>query len=82
MSLQTLNLVVTTGAVKILIKLVLVKCKNAEGQREQRSLGFSCVVFAYMSYLSVVMRQFCPFGGSSLCIATREVPLWPGKREE
>lgn len=79
--MQTLDLVVTTIMLKILIKYALVHWRGMESQRAGRGVGFSCVLFAYMTYLAVAMREFCPVGEafSTLCFSTWSIPLFWGE---
>lgn len=65
----------------ILIKHVAVRWRGLEGHREGKMVGFSCVLFAYMTYLAVAMREFCPAGESfsTLCFTTRSIPLFWGE---
>ncbi|CAM9986754.1 unnamed protein product, partial [Scytosiphon promiscuus] len=62
---QTLALVVTTEMVGMLIKLALAKRKGASSEPERKALGFSGVVFAYMTHTAVAMDEYCPFGRGS-----------------
>ncbi|CBJ33566.1 conserved unknown protein [Ectocarpus siliculosus] len=72
----SLDLVVTTIMVVMVIKHALVKWRGVESQREGKAVGFSCVLFAYMTYLAVAMREFCPIG--TLCFSTYSIPMFWG----
>ncbi|CAN0250236.1 unnamed protein product [Pylaiella littoralis] len=76
----SLNLVVSTIMLVMLAKHALVKWRGLESHRERGAVGFSCVLFAYMTYLAVAMREFCPVGESlsMLCFSTRSIPLLGG----
>ncbi|CAN0411714.1 unnamed protein product, partial [Hapterophycus canaliculatus] len=76
----SLDLVVTTIMLVMLAKHALVRWRGVQGQREGLAVGFSCVIFAYMTYLAVAMRQFCPAGASfsSLCFETWSIPMFGG----
>lgn len=54
---------------------------GAERHRSQPMVGFSCVLFAYMTYLAVAMREFCPVGESlsALCFSTWGIPMFWGE---
>ena len=75
---QTINLVVATGAVKILILLWLVKKRKMEERRGQLSLGFSCVLFACITYGAVLKDEYCPFPNQNMCFKTRGIPILAG----
>ncbi|CAM9521570.1 unnamed protein product [Hapterophycus canaliculatus] len=55
----TLTLVVITKMVGILIKYAIVKRKGVEGKPHQMSVGFSCVLFGYMTYAAVIVAALC-----------------------
>ncbi|CAN0161935.1 unnamed protein product, partial [Ectocarpus sp. 12 AP-2014] len=76
----SLDLVVTTIMLVMVIKHALVKWRGVESQREGKAVGFSCVLFAYMTYLAVAMREFCPIGQSfsTLCFSTWSIPMFWG----
>lgn len=77
---KSLDLVVTTIMLVMLVKHALVKWRGNQAQREGKAVGFSCVIFAYMTYLAVAMRQFCPMGEgfSTLCFETWSIPMFGG----
>ncbi|CAM9819415.1 unnamed protein product [Scytosiphon promiscuus] len=72
----TLALVVTTEMVDMLIKLALVKRNGASSEPERKALGFSGVLFAYMTYAAVAMDEYCPFGNASRCFKTWRLPIF------
>ena len=78
-STQSLDLVVTTIVLVMLIKHFMIKWGRVENQRQGKAVGFSCVIFAYMTYWAVAMGQFCPLGPSfsTLCFNTWHIPM-PG----
>lgn len=79
-SRQTLNLVVTTIAVAVLIQLVLVKKKGMESLRRQMAVGFSCVLFAFLTYAAIFMDEFCPLPDPDVCFKTWGVPIFGGRK--
>lgn len=76
---QTLDLVVTTIMVVIVAKYFLVKSRGSEAQRIGKAVGYSCVLFAHMTYLAVAMGRFCPIG-EGLCFDTWTLPMPGGER--
>lgn len=48
--------------------------------QQQKAVGFSCVLFAYITYAALVMNEFCftPFGQSEYCFETWRVPIFGG----
>ncbi|CAN0541300.1 unnamed protein product, partial [Laminaria digitata] len=78
---QSLDLVVTTILLVMVVKHFLIKWGGMESHRRGMAVGFSCVIFAYMTYLAVAMREFWlpplpvnlgPFG--SLALAQMIMP--------
>lgn len=67
-------MVVTTGAVKIIILFWLVKKKKMASQGAQLSLGFSCVLFACMTYTALRTEKFC-LEIWDVCFKTWEIPV-------
>lgn len=65
----------------MLAKHALVKWRGLERQRLQPMVGFSCVLFAFMTYLAVAMREFCPLGESfsAVCFSTWGIPMFWGE---
>lgn len=78
---QTLNLVVATIMLLLVIKYFILRWGGPERQRQGKAVGFSCVLFAYMTYLAVAMGSYCPFGPGSaeLCFKTYFVPMPRGE---
>ncbi|CAM9819485.1 unnamed protein product [Scytosiphon promiscuus] len=74
----TLALVVTTEMVGMLIKLALVKRNGASSDPERKALGFSCVLFAFMTYAAVAMDEYCPLGNGGHCFKTWRLPIFGG----
>lgn len=63
---------------KILILLWLVKKRKMEERRGQLSLGFSCVLFACITYGAVLKDEYCPFPNQNMCFKTRGIPILAG----
>lgn len=62
----------------MLIKHALMKRRGADIKPAQKAVGFSCVLFAYMTYSAVAMNEYCPFGSASRCFKTWKVPILGG----
>lgn len=56
----SLDLIVVTIVIALLIQHVLITRLGREDMIEQQAVGYSCVLFAWMVVISVRMREFCP----------------------
>lgn len=74
--IQSLNLIVITIVICLGIQYCLIHYFQRVDQINQQSLGYSCVLFAWIVVVSSKMRQFCPIlFYPSFCLDTEFIPL-------
>lgn len=72
----TINLIFITIFICIIITHVLIYYYNHTTMAAQQSIGFSCVLFAWMVAMSVQLDQYCPlFFYPSLCFKTFHITI-------
>lgn len=65
------DLIVITMIICLFVQHILITKFNKTEMIQQQSLGYSCVLFAWMVVFSVRLRKFCPiFLFPSLCFST------------
>ena len=71
-------LVVITMTLCCFETLAFIKISGNEDAAHQQSIGFSCVLFAWMVVAAVLMQEYCPiFFLPQLCFSTQFIPV-PG----
>ena len=74
--LLNIVLVVFTMALCCLETAVLIKWSGNQAAAHQQSIGFSCVLFAWMVVAAALMQRYCPiFFLPQLCFNTTFVPI-------
>lgn len=78
---QSLNLVVLTMLLVIAMQHYLVRRRGLERHRDSRAVGYSCVLFALMTYAATVQHEFCPLPFyHDVCFSTAFLPTFAGGR--
>jgi membrane associated rhomboid family serine protease len=74
----SIDLIVITMIICLMMEHILITRMNRTDMIHQQSVGYSCVLFAWMVVFSVRLKKFCPiFLFPSLCFSTYFIKL-PG----
>ena len=69
-------LVLVTGCICLLLTYVMIHRLHREDARHQQAVGYSCVLFAWITCASVRMQKFCPvIFAPDFCFNTLEIPV-------